>query len=314
MKSLLINIVLWLGNLWRRILAVIFFIIRPAAAYRISALGGRILYKLLPPIRIISESQCQAALKNIVPDDEIPNIAQKSFIHRIWNLSDLMLAEWTVNGKNYHKYGGKIPEPHLSNLQHLTSDNQPVILLTCYYGSFDLFPVFLGYNGIKAGIVYLPHTNTGFDEYRTKIRSKSGCEMIPISQATRRLPDILEAGGCVAILADHHYERRGIPVTFMNIPTMATRSVGILADKYQAQVVVSGLRRTNEKFQFETEIADIIYPPDWKDETDPITYITRRYLRGMEKIIFKDPTQYLWGQTRWGKDLVSPAFNPGEKS
>ena len=43
-------------------------------------------------------------------------------------------------------------------------------------------------------------------------RSRSGCELIPIERAASRLGEILAAGGTAAIVADHHEERRGMPV------------------------------------------------------------------------------------------------------
>ena len=38
-------------------------------------------------------------------------------------------------------------------------------------------------------------------------------------------------------------------------------------------------------------------------QADPVEYITSRYLRGIERMILADPTQYLWAYPRWGKEL-----------
>ncbi|UCD28967.1 MAG: lysophospholipid acyltransferase family protein [Planctomycetota bacterium] len=265
---------------------------------------ARLLYRLLVPVRTLSETQCRAALGNHIVDLDIPIIAEQSFIHRVWNLTDLLLADRFLQSQTYHRYGGRIPQDQLDRMLKAQNRGQPAILLTAYYGSFDLIPIFLGYNGIRAGVVYKPHANVQFDIYRRKIRERSGCELIPLNQAGNRLGRILEAGGAVAIVADHHADQRGIPVTFLGLPTMAMRSVGLLAWRYHADVVVAGIRRINNMFRFQFIVTDIVDHSEWEKQDDAVTYITERYLRALEKIILDDPTQYLWGHPRWGEDFA----------
>ncbi len=294
----------WLGNLHRRLLGVYFAVMGPRAAYWVSGHLGRWLYRLLPPLRIRSEVQCRAALGKRVLAEQIPHIAESAFINRIWNLTDLILAERLLHPGTVDRCGGGLPEPHLSDLLRAQRDGQPMILLTAYYGAFDLLPVFLGYNGVKVGVVYQPHLNPAFDAYRRRVRGRSGCELINVADAAGRVEDILEVGGSVAIIADHHASKRGIPVTFLGLQTMAIRSVGLLACRYKADVAVSGIRRVGSAFQFEIVVADIVKHRDWQAEEDPIRYITERYLRGLETIILEDPTQYLWAHARWGEEML----------
>ena len=302
--SFWIRAVLWLGNLHRRMLGVYLAILGPRVAYLVTGLLARSLYRLLEPLRVRSEAQCRAALGGRVRAEEISRIAERSFVHRVWNLTDLMLAERLLHPDTYHRYGGKIPQPYLRRLLAAQQRGQPTVLLTGYYGPFDLLPVFLGYNGIRAGVVYQPHAHEEFDIYRRRIRARSGCELILVDRAAERLGQILAAGGTVAIVADHHADRRGMPVTFLGLPTKAMRSVGLLAWRYKADVIVAGIRRLNDEFRFEIVVADILERHEWQRQDDPVAYITERYLRGLEKIILADPTQYVWGYARWGEDFA----------
>lgn len=299
-----VRAVIWLNNVHRRMLGVLFAIVGPEIAYEITKVFARLLYWLLEPIRVRSESQCRAALGGWVADETIPRIAQQAFVHRAWGITDLVLADRLLHRNTYHRYGGTIPEPHLARLLDSQRRSQPVILLTGYYGPIDLLPVFLGYNGIRAGVVYRRHANVGFDIYRRRIRSRSGCELIPIDRAAERLGQLLEHGGTVAIVADHHSEARGLPVTFMGLPTVAMRSVGLLAWRYRADVVVAGIRRINDTFHFEIIVSDVLQHRDWEHQDDPVRYITERYLRGLEKIIQDDPAQYIWVHARWGDEFA----------
>jgi len=276
--------------------------IGPKYAYRISGWGAKVIYFLLDPLRVRSEAQCRAALQGKIPEGEITRIAAQSFVNRARNLTDLMLASRLLNPRTYERYGGRIPEPYLGELFEDQRRHQPTILLTAYYGSFDLLPIFLGYNGIRATAVYLPHENKGFDTFRRKVRGRSGCELVPVNHAAARLGQVLSEGGTVALLADHHIEDRGMAVKFLGLDTKVSRSVGLLAWRYEANVVVAVLRRLDESFRFEWVVADIVYHRESAAHADPVEFVTHRYIRAFEQLILDDPTQYLWAYARWGED------------
>ena len=161
-----------------------------------------------------------------------------------------------------------------------------------YFGSFDLLPVFLGYNGVRAAAVYMPHPNTAYDDLRRRVRARSGCELVPVEGAIRRFPEVLESGGTVAIIADHHDERRGLPATFLGLPTRVSRSVGLLAWRYDADVVVAGNRRVGDEFAFAIEVEDVIKHEAWRGQGDAdrvIRYITDRYLGALEALVRREP-------------------------
>ena len=293
------------SNAYRRLLAVFVGVIGPRPAYALFAFLARQVYRLSDALRQRSEAQCQAALGQTHTPAEIADIAAQAFVHRAWNLADLMLASRLVRRSTYRRFGGRVPEPYRGLLLDAQRRRQPIVLLTAYYGPFDMLPLFLGYNGIRAAAIYRRHVNPAYDAYRSAIRARSGCEMIPDTQAVQRLPAILEQGGTVAILADHHAAGRGVPVSFMGLETVASRSVGLLAEHYGAIVAVAGVRRQKEAFQFELVVSDLFDPNTWRDAEDPVAYITNRYLRAVEQIVLGDPRQYLWAHVRWGADLAS---------
>ncbi len=299
-----VRAILWLGNVHRRLMAVYFGVIGPDCAYRVTGALARLLYRLLDPIRLRSEAQCRAALGERLPAEEVARVAERAFVHRVWDVVDLMLADRYLHPNTYQRYGGRIGAAHLDRLLAVQRRGQAAILVTGYYGPFDLLPLFLGYNGAQAGVVYRRHKNAGFDAYRSRIRGRGRCELIPVDRASDRLGAILAAGGTVALVADHHAEGRGLPVTFLGLPTRAMRSVGLLAWRYDADVLVAGIRRVGEAFRFEFVVADVLDHRDWQRETDPVDYITRRYLRALEAIVLEDPSQYLWGYARWGETLA----------
>jgi KDO2-lipid IV(A) lauroyltransferase len=82
--------------------------------------------------------------------------------------------------------------------------------------------------------------------------------------------------------------------------------------QYNEPVVVGYARRVNDQFKFVAGVQDVIYPEDWKDQPDPLRYITQRYTRAIEEFIRLDPGQYWWVHRRWKtrpKGEVPEAFD-----
>lgn len=308
MRRTLIRIILALGNLHRRILARVYWLVGPRAAYWFSTLGARLIYWLLPPLQLRSEAICYAALNESHEIDEIRAIARQSFLNRTLNTTDLILARHRLDSRNYAAIGGTLPEPHLSDIRRKQQAGKPLILVTAYFGAFDLLPILLGYNDVTASVVYLPHSNAGFDRFRRAIRSKSGTELVSVADAGARLQDVLAVGGTIGVVADHHVEERAVPVELFGIETSVPRSIGLLAWRYNAEVVVAGIRRLDQPFRFAFEVQDIFEADTWQDEPDAVAYITQRYVAAIEQMIRKDPTQYLWAYARWGEEHAQAAM------
>ncbi|MHC5110570.1 MAG: lysophospholipid acyltransferase family protein [Planctomycetota bacterium] len=289
-------------------MAVLFQVIGPRCAYVITDMAARLIYRLLDPLRERCEAQCRAALAKHVPPNDIAGIAERSFVHRTRNLTDLLLAPRWLRPSTFLRFGGLIPATCYAELLAARRRGQPVIFVTAYYGAFDMLPIILGYQGIHPTVVYLPHANTGFDAFRKRVRSQGGCRMMLVDEAASGLGPVLEQGGSVAIVADHHVKERGMPQTFLGIQTHVMRSVGLLAWRYEADVVVAGLKRVEDRFRFEVIVSDVIKHAATVEHEDPVEFITDRYLRALERIVLSDPAQYFWAYARWGEAFAQHAM------
>jgi len=304
------RLVVGAGNVYRRMLAFVAHVAGPRVTYAYYSTLAGWMYRLLDPLRARCEAQCRAALGERLSEAEIVQIARASFIHRALNLADLLLAERRMRASTFAQRGGQIPEPFRGQLLDAQAQRKPVILVTAYYGPFDLLPLLLGYNGIPAAIVYKPHRNTAFDAYRLRLRTRSGCEAVPVDRAVNRLPEVLAEGGAVAILSDHHVQR-GVAASFMGMPTVVSRAVGLLAVQHDAVVAVAAIRRTGKPFSFEIVVEDLFESEVWRDAGDPVVEVTERYVGALERIVRADPAQYLWAHSRWGAAPSRNSEPPG---
>lgn len=290
------------GELWRRGLTLLYRLIGPRSAYAISRVLSDWLYRLLPALRAQSEANAAAALGAVVTADKLRRLARQAFLHRMWNLTDLHLAPHFANARCLDRIGGRLPPELHARLLAAQQRGQPSILLSAYFGSLDLLPLLLGLNGVRVSTLYRPHGNAGFDAFRRRVRAQSGGALVPVEDALTVLPRILEAGGAIALVADHHAARRGIDCTFLGRPMRVPRTVGILAARHGADVAVAGLRRVRESFCFEWVVSEIIEHGEFAGRADAVEWITQRYLAALERLIRAAPEQYMWVRARAGAE------------
>lgn len=56
---------------------------------------------------------------------------------------------------------------------------------------------------------------------------------------------------------------------------------------------------TGEPFRYRVDVHDIIMPEEWKDQPDPLFYVSARYRRALEKMVQAAPEQNLWLHRYW---------------
>ena len=64
-------------------------------------------------------------------------------------------------------------------------------------------------------------------------------------------------------------------------------------------VIVGYGKRIKERYGFEIAPHRIIEPAEWRDQPDPIRWITQEYTTALEEIVRQAPEQYLWVHRRW---------------
>ncbi len=113
------------------------------------------------------------------------------------------------------------------------------------------------------------------------------------------IADLLSTGGVVAFVADQNAGPKGVFVDFFGRKASTYKSIALLAMQFEVPIIVGFARRIEPHFQFLIDTQDIIYPDDWKNENDPLIYITQRYTKAIENFVRDAPEQYWWMHRRW---------------
>jgi KDO2-lipid IV(A) lauroyltransferase len=184
-------------------------------------------------------------------------------------------------------------------LELLLKRERGLIMLTAHYGNFEVLGYLLATLGFPTSSVARPLDNPYLSEFVFGVRERLGQKIIAKKGATDDVVDVIESKGAVGFVADQNAGSKGIFVDFFGRKASTYKSIGLLAMQYEVPVVIGYSRRINDQFQFEIGAQDVIFPRDWKDQPDPLRYVTQRYTKAIEDMIRTDPGQYWWVHRRW---------------
>jgi KDO2-lipid IV(A) lauroyltransferase len=184
-------------------------------------------------------------------------------------------------------------------LSLLLDNRRGLIMLTGHYGNWEILGYVLATLGFETTSVARPLDNPYVNDYVLGVRERRGQKIVDKKGATTEVVSVLNHKGAVGFIADQNAGSKGLFVDFFGRKASTYKSIGLLAMEYEVPVVIGYARRTGEGFRFNVGTQDIIYPEDWKDQDDPLRYITQRYTKAIEDFVRKDPGQYLWVHRRW---------------
>ncbi|HVT90962.1 MAG TPA: lysophospholipid acyltransferase family protein [Tepidisphaeraceae bacterium] len=174
-----------------------------------------------------------------------------------------------------------------------------VIMLTGHYGNWEILGYAFATLGFETTSVARPLDNPYINEWMLGVRERRGQKIIGKKGATDDVLKTLDQKGAVGFIADQNAGPKGIFVDFFGRKASTYKSIGLLAMEREVPIIVGYARRVGKGFRFRLGMSDLIWPKDWKDEPDPLRYITQRYTAAIEKFVREDPGQYLWVHRRW---------------
>jgi KDO2-lipid IV(A) lauroyltransferase len=233
-----------------------------------------------------------------MPPGQIRTMALRSMEALCMLGCEVMFTTRIVRVDTFRKYvqlGPRFDEV----MKLLLEKDRGLILLTAHYGNWEILGYVLATLGFATTSVARPLDNPYVSDYVFGVRERTGQRIIAKKAATTEVTDLLENHQAVAFVADQNAGKKGIFVDFFGRKASAYKSIGLLAMQYDLPVVIGYARRLGDRFQFECACQDIIYPQDWKDQENPLKYITQRYTKAIEDFVRADPGQYLWVHRRW---------------
>jgi len=186
----------------------------------------------------------------------------------------------------------------LTHLRKAHAQGKGVLILTLHIGNWELLPLGVLVNGLKASLIYRPLDFEPADNFFYRYRSRFGAQPIPKKKSMRKVLSALKQQACIGILLDQDSGRTaGVFADFFGHSACTNKGMALLALKTKAPVLPAYLIRQGLDFEivFGQEIPLIRAFQDGDD----IQANTAQYNRVLEEIIRSHPEQWLWMHKRW---------------
>ena len=206
-------------------------------------------------------------------------------------LSDYVYLEKFKNGY-LNKYVSISGENYL---QEIKSGNKKVVFISGHFNNFELMAMFIDASGINLAAVYRPLNNNFLNKIMERIRSKYICKnQIKKGLAgTREILSFLKKNFSIALMIDQRVSE-GKKLDFFVKPAFTTTIPAQIVKKFNCEVVPVHIERY-EKIKFNLQIDK----PIKFDENLSIEEITLNLNKILEKMVLKNPSQWILTHNRW---------------
>ncbi|AFS46876.1 Bacterial lipid A biosynthesis acyltransferase [alpha proteobacterium HIMB5] len=221
---------------------------------------------------------------------------KKNISKKMWQSYGKILAEYifikNFRNLNSEKYlnikGQKI-------LDDVKNSNKPVIFISGHFDNFELMAMHIEKSGIKLAAIYRPLNNYFLNPTMENIRKKFICEK-QIKKGISGTKEILKhfkSGTSIALMIDQRVSE-GIRSTLFDKDALTTTIPAQFIKKFNCKIVPIFIERNNvENFNLE------IMSPLTFNNQETVESITLKLNKILEKMIMRNPHQWIWSHNRW---------------
>jgi len=232
---------------------------------------------------------------------EIGEKKESEIINHMWTNIGRTFAEYVflrdfkLNRTNFNHMQIK----GINYLNEIKKNNESAIFYSGHFANFELMAMELDKSGIKCAAIYRPLNNFFLNPVMEYLRMKYICpNQIPKGRmGMREIINKVKDGYSIALMVDQRVSE-GPRTPFFNKPAHTTTIPAQLALKYNCKLVPISLQR-KEGPNFEMTIHEPYRIEKTGNDEKDTKNITLKINQVIEKIIIKNPTQWIWTHNRW---------------
>ena len=184
-------------------------------------------------------------------------------------------------------------------LDEIKKNNQPVIFFSGHFANFELMAMELDKSGVKTAAIYRPLNNFFLNPLMEYLRMKYICPtQIPKGRkGMREIVNRIKDGYSIALMMDQRVSE-GQKIPFFNEPALTTTIPAQLALKYDCKLVPISLERKRGA-NFEMTVHEPYNIEKTGNDEEDTKNIILKINKIIEKMIIKNPKQWIWSHNRW---------------
>ena len=271
----------------------LFFIYKLLGLKYSSILSGRIFMILGPLFR--SNQISLSNLSRAFPEMSEKN--KKEIIKDMWNNYGKIFAEYVFlkNFRLTENFSKNVIIENQNELKLIKESAKPVIFISGHFNNFELMAMHIEKSGIDLAAIYRPLNNKFLNPIMEHLRKKYICKK-QIKKGISGTKEILKNfknGTSIALMIDQRVSE-GVLSNFFNQKALTTTIPAQFVKKFNAKIVPVYIERIkNNKFKIHVQ-KSIEF-----SDSESLESITLSLNKILEKMITKNPNQWIWTHNRW---------------
>ncbi len=261
--------------------------------YRLASNFGGLIVGMIGPL-FRSKKNISSNIKKAFPEIEEKKI--NLIIKDMWKNYGRILADY-VSIKNFResKLNQYLEVEGNEIFEEIKNKNEQVVFISGHFNNFELMAMEIEKSNIDVAAIYRPLNNFFLNKIMEKIRKKYICkhQIKKGISGTREILRLYKKGFSIALMIDQRVSE-GIKLSFFGQPAFTTTIPAQLVKKFNCRIVPIYIERI-DKFYYKLKINRPI-----KFEKDQsIENISTILNQELEKMILKQPSQWIWSHDRW---------------
>ena len=269
------------------------FIIYKFLGLKISSHFSGKLFETFGPI-FRSKNLIKTNIQRAIP--KINSSKIKIITRDMWNNYGRTLSEYMfLKGFRNDQFRSNINITGKEILQKIKLEKTPVIFVSGHFSNFELMAMEIEKSGVNLSAIYRPLNNIFLNILMERIRKKYICknQIKKGTSGVRELLRLYKKGYSIALMIDQRVSQ-GIKSKFFNEEAFTTTIPAQFIKKFNCKVVPISIERHNGvNFNIKVE------KPIEFSKNSSTEKITRELNIWLEKIILKNPGEWIWSHDRW---------------
>ena len=272
---------------------IILFIIFRIIGIKLASSFGSFIGKFFGPF-FRSKKKIISNLKKALPETSEKNI--ELIINEMWGNYGKILSEYIFIKKIRNSKNEKfVTVEGQEILEEIKISKDPVVFISGHFNNFELMAMEIEKSGINLAAIYRPLNNIFLNKIMEIIRKKHICknQIKKGRSGTRELLVFLKKNYSIALMIDQRVSE-GIKCNFFGEPAFTTTIRAQLVKKFNCKIVPVYIERIRGSF-FKLKVNT----PIFFEKNSSLEKITLDLNKHLEKMILKNPSQWIWSHNRW---------------
>jgi len=213
----------------------------------------------------------------------------------MWTNYGRILAEYIFIKEFRNSKHNNIEIRGQETLDKIKDDNEPVIFVSGHFNNFELMAMHIEKSGVNLSTIYRPLNNKFLNFIMEKIRKKHICknQIKKGISGTKQLLSFFKNKYSIALMIDQRVSQ-GIMSSFFNNKAFTTTIPAQFVKKFKCKVVPIYIERIKD-----VNFRLTVHKPIEYSNNETIESITLDLNLLLEKMILKNPGQWIWSHNRW---------------